>query len=101
MSGSQAVGGSFIPLSIQSPYRINPFDLPKAIRGDDAGTGEVLRAGLAATDEKLRTKRREVIEIAKATIEGLEFTLSQPRPTIDVISRWMNLSAAQAAKTTS
>lgn len=42
----QAVGGSFIPLSIQSPYRINPFDLPKAIRGDDAGTGEVLRAAV-------------------------------------------------------
>lgn len=42
----QAVGGSFIPLSIQSPYRINPFDLPKAIRGDDAAPGEVLRAAV-------------------------------------------------------
>ena len=60
---------------------------------------QIPQAGLAATDEKLRTKRREVIEIAKATIEGLEFILSQPRPTIDIISRWMNLSAAQAAKT--
>lgn len=42
----EAVGGSFIPLSIQSPYRINPFDLPKAIRGEEAGTGEVLRAAV-------------------------------------------------------
>ena len=42
----EAVGGSFIPLSIQSPFRINPFDLPKAIRGDDAAPGEVLRSSV-------------------------------------------------------
>ncbi len=42
----QAVGGSFIPLSIQSPFRINPFDLPTALRGDDAAPGEVLRASV-------------------------------------------------------
>ena len=42
----EAVGGSFIPLSTQSPYRINPFDLPKAVRGEDAATGEVLRAAV-------------------------------------------------------
>src|SRR3990167_4147987 len=40
----KAVGGSFIPLSIQSPFRINPFDLPKAVRGEEAATGEVLRS---------------------------------------------------------
>ncbi len=42
----EAVGGSFIPLSIQSKFRINPFDLPEAIRGDDAAPGEVLRAAV-------------------------------------------------------
>ena len=42
----QAVGGSFIPLSTQSPHRINPFDLPKAIRGEEAAPGEVLRAAV-------------------------------------------------------
>lgn len=42
----EAVGGSFIPLSIQSQFRINPFDLPTAIRGDDAAPGEVLRAAV-------------------------------------------------------
>lgn len=42
----EAVGGSFIPLSIQSPFRINPFDLPKAIRGDEAAPGEVLRSSV-------------------------------------------------------
>jgi type IV secretory pathway VirB4 component len=42
----EAVGGSFIPMSIQSNFRINPFDLPKAVRGDDAAPGEILRASV-------------------------------------------------------
>ena len=42
----EAVGGTFLPLSIQSPHRINPFDLPKALRGEDAAAGEVLRASV-------------------------------------------------------
>lgn len=60
---------------------------------------QIPQAGLATTEEKLRTRRREVIEIAKATIEGLEFTVTQTRPTIDIIGRWMNLNPAQSAKT--
>jgi type IV secretory pathway VirB4 component len=40
----KTIGGSFIPLSLQSDFRINPFDLPKAIRGEEANIGEVLRA---------------------------------------------------------
>jgi len=40
----EAVGGSFVPLSIQSQFRINPFDLPLAVRGEDAAAGEILRA---------------------------------------------------------
>jgi len=42
----EAVGGSFIPLSVQSPFRVNPFDLPQAVRGEDAAPGEVLRAAV-------------------------------------------------------
>ncbi len=42
----KTVGGSYIPMSLQSTFRINPFDLPKAIRGEDAATGEVLRAAV-------------------------------------------------------
>lgn len=41
---SKTVGGSYIPLSLQSSFAINPFDLPKAVRGDDAQVGETLRA---------------------------------------------------------
>ena len=44
----KAVDGSFIPLSIQSAFRINPFDLPAAIRGEDAAQGEVLRSTIIA-----------------------------------------------------
>ncbi len=40
----KTVGGSFIPLSLQSSLHLNPFDLPRAVRGDEAETGEVLRA---------------------------------------------------------
>ncbi len=42
----KTVGGSFIPMSLESSFRINPFDLPKAIRGEEAETGEVLRAAI-------------------------------------------------------
>ena len=40
----KTVGGTFIPLSLQSSNRINPFDLPMAVRGEDAQTGETLRS---------------------------------------------------------
>lgn len=40
------VGGSMIPISLQSSFRINPFDLPSAVRGDEAETGEVLRGAV-------------------------------------------------------
>lgn len=42
----QTVGGTYIPLSLQSNFRINPFDLPKAVRGEEAKTGEVLRSAV-------------------------------------------------------
>jgi conjugal transfer ATP-binding protein TraC len=42
----KTVGGTMIPVSLQSSFRINPFDLPKAVRGEDAETGEVLRSAV-------------------------------------------------------
>jgi len=42
----EAVDGTFIPISIQSSARINPFDLPKAVRGEEASPGEILRAAI-------------------------------------------------------
>lgn len=42
----KTVGGSYIPMSLQSSFRINPFDLPQAIRGEEAAVGEVLRTAV-------------------------------------------------------
>ena len=43
---TKAVGGSYIPVSLQSSFRINPFELPKAVRGEEAEPGEILRASV-------------------------------------------------------
>jgi NitT/TauT family transport system substrate-binding protein len=56
------------------------------------------QAGLATSDEKIKSARAEVIEMLKATIEGLEYTWSQRDGTIEILARWMNLNPAQAAK---
>ena len=56
------------------------------------------QAGLAISEEKLRKGHGEVIEILKATIEGLEYAWTQREGTIDIIAKWMNLNPAQAAK---
>lgn len=47
-----AVGGSYIRLSLSSDTRINPFDLPKVIDSEDAG--DALRANLITLHGLLR-----------------------------------------------
>src|SRR3989344_5129151 len=42
----RTVGGAMIPISLQSSFRINPFDLPKAVRGDEAEVGEIVRGAV-------------------------------------------------------
>ncbi len=42
----KTVGGAAIPISLQSSFHINPFDLPLSLRGDDAEIGEVLRSAV-------------------------------------------------------
>jgi len=59
---------------------------------------QIPQAGLATTEEKIKTARQEVQEILKATIEGIEYTGTQRDGTIAVIAKWMNLNAGQAAK---
>jgi NitT/TauT family transport system substrate-binding protein len=80
---------------------------PLDLRAEEMGLKRLLhmgtilsipQAGLATTDEKLKTGRVEVIEVLKATIEGLDYTWTQREGTVDIIARWMNLNAAQAAK---
>ncbi len=49
---AEAVGGSYIQLSLNSSVRINPFDLPRVIDGDDAD--DALRANLVTLHGLLR-----------------------------------------------
>ena len=61
---------------------------PLDLKGEELGLKRLLhmgtilqipQAGLATTDEKIKTKRSEVIEVLKAGIEGLEYTTRRPR----------------------
>lgn len=49
-----AVGGSYIHLSLNSDTRVNPFDLPRVTDSDDGETGDALRANLVTLHGLLR-----------------------------------------------
>ncbi len=40
------VGGTYLRLSLNSDRRINPFDLPKPVEGEDVQTGDLLRTNI-------------------------------------------------------
>ncbi len=80
-----------------------PFDL----KAEEMGLRRLLamgsilpipQAGLATTEEKIKTGRAEVIEILKAMDEGLDYTWSQREGTSEIIAQWMNLNPAQAGR---
>ena len=80
---------------------------PLDLKGEEMGLRRLLhmgtvmpipQAGLATTDEKIKTKRVEVIEVLKAAIEGLDFTANQREETSDIIAKWMALTPAQGVK---
>jgi len=80
---------------------------PADIKGEEMGLKRLLQmgtvlqipqAGLAATDEKIRTSRGEVIEVLKAAIDGLDYTATQKEDAIALIGKWMALTPAQASK---
>ncbi|MGE5309941.1 MAG: VirB4-like conjugal transfer ATPase, CD1110 family [Sphaerimonospora mesophila] len=50
----EAVGGSYIHLSLNSDTRVNPFDLPQVTDSDDGETGDSLRANLVTLHGLLR-----------------------------------------------
>ena len=43
---AQSVGGSYLKVSLNSDRRINPFDLPRAIEGEESKPGDLLRAAI-------------------------------------------------------
>lgn len=80
---------------------------PADLKGEEMGLrrlvqmGSILQipqAGLAATDEKIKTQRSEVIEVLKAAIDGLEYTATQREDATALIGKWMALTPTQAAK---
>ncbi len=43
---ANTVGGSYLNLSLNSDRRINPFDLPKPVDGEDVKAGDLLRSNI-------------------------------------------------------
>lgn len=50
---SNAVGGTYINVSLSSENKINPFDLPRGVSGD-AKPGDIIRSGVITTKGLLR-----------------------------------------------
>ena len=80
---------------------------PADIKGEEMGLkrflqmGTILQipqAGLAATDDKIKNHRAEVIEVLKAAIDGLDYTATQKEDATALIGKWMALTPAQASK---
>jgi len=51
---SDAVGGSYVNLSLNSDTRLNPFDLPQVVDSDDGESADALRANLVTLHGLLR-----------------------------------------------
>ena len=59
---------------------------------------QIPQAGFATSEEKIKTARHEIVELLKATIEGIDYTWTQREGTVDIIAKWMKLNPGQAAK---
>jgi NitT/TauT family transport system substrate-binding protein len=83
------------------------ISVPLDIKAEEMGLrrlirmGEILpipQVGLAASEDKIRKNRDEVIRVLKATIEGLGYIKSNRQDVVEIISKWINLTPAQAEK---
>lgn len=75
---SDAVGGSYIKLSLNTDTRINPFDLPKVIDTDEAADG--LRANLVTLHGLLRL----MLGGAQQTAQGVVMAALTPAEEADL-----------------
>lgn len=73
-----AVGGSYIRLSLNSDTRINPFDLPKVIDSEDAG--DALRANLITLHGLLRL----MLGGTQVTAQGVPMSALTPAEEADL-----------------
>ena len=81
--------------------------VPSDLKAEELGLKRLLQmgsilpipqAGFATSDEKIKTARQEIVELLKATIEGIDYTWTQREGTVDIIAKWMKLSPSQAAR---
>jgi len=50
---SESVGGTYLNISLNSPVKINPFDLPRSI-GEDMKTGDIIRSAVITLKGMMR-----------------------------------------------
>lgn len=89
-----AVGGTYVRMSLSSTTRINPFDLPKVIDKDDAdnalranlitlhGLMRLMMGGALSPSEEADLDQALIDTYAKAGITGDPLTHQTPPPTI-------------------
>lgn len=90
-----AVGGSYVRMSLNSTTRINPFDLPRVIDKDDAdnalranlitlhGLMRLMMGGALAPSQEADLDQALIDTYAKAGITGDPLTHQTPPPTIN------------------
>lgn len=101
---AHTVGGSYLKLSLNSDRRINPFDLPKPIEGDDIQPGDLLRSNiitlhgllnvmmgtLSAEEEAVLDKALiDVYALKGITMDVLDPSVYEP-PTMDDLYQLLN-----------
>ena len=57
---ANTVGGTYLRLSLNSDRRINPFDLPKPIEGDEVQAGDLLRSNIITLHGLLKLMLEEI-----------------------------------------
>ncbi|MBL4693748.1 DUF87 domain-containing protein [Candidatus Gracilibacteria bacterium] len=98
------VGGSYLKLSLNSDRRINPFDLPKPIEGDEVAPGDLLRSnvislqgllklmlgGVSAAEEGILDKALyDVYALKGITMEIVDPSQYEP-PTMEDLQQILN-----------
>jgi len=107
---AKTVGGTFIPISLQGSNSINPFDLPKSIRGADAKIGEELRASVIslhglfklmlgtltpAEDSLLDKAILDTYALKKITLQTEDTSTLQPPTMHDLVEVLMTTQGAE------
>jgi NitT/TauT family transport system substrate-binding protein len=81
--------------------------VPSDLKAEELGLKRLLQmgsilpipqAGFATSEDKIKNNRQEIVELLKATIEGIDYTTTQREGTIEIIAKWIKLNPVQAAK---